>query len=207
MKRTHEDDRRPHPPHYADRPYENMPSITSRAWGPADPHEDRFGYAGIGGYGDFREAVSRGEGESHGSHQRGPQQRAGGHRGRGPRGARPDAAIADEIYYQLTEDPYVDAGEILVSVEGGVVLLTGEVPQRRMKHRAEDIVADIRGVQEVNNRIRISKGLESVSDEEQGGLRAGDSQKGSGFSSQSPGHGVRKPGERYDDDVGFANRP
>jgi len=53
MKRTHEDDRRPHPPHYADRPYENMPSVTSRAWGPADPHEDRFGYAGIGGYGDW----------------------------------------------------------------------------------------------------------------------------------------------------------
>lgn len=172
---------------YAARPYADMPSVTSRTWGPHDPHDDRFGPAELGGWGDFREDAARRE--------RGDRTRAegGGHRGRGPRGAtRPDTAIADEVYYRLTEDEHIDASEILIGVEGGVVTLTGEVPERRMKHLAEDLVANVRGVREINNVIRVDRGSDSFGPAGRE-WRSGDSQKGSGFSSASPGHGVPGP--------------
>lgn len=175
---------------YASRPYENMPSVTSRAWGPSKAHgdPDPFGYRGQGGYGDFRED----HGTRHGVHA---DDRPRGHRGRGPRATRSDESIADEIYFRLTEDPFVDASEILVNVEEAVVTLTGEVPERRMKHRAEDLVHEIRGINEVRNSIRVDRVQRSFTDS-LGGLRAGHSQKGSGFSSESPGHGV--PGAHGD---------
>jgi hypothetical protein len=175
---------------YASRPYENMPSVTSRAWGPSKAHgdPDPFGYRDQGGYGDFRED----HGTRHGVHA---DDRPRGHRGRGPRATRSDASIADEVYFRLTEDPFVDASEILVNVEEAVVTLTGEVPERRMKHRAEDLVHEIRGINEVRNSIRVDKVQRSFTDS-LGGLRAGHSQKGSGFSSESPGHGV--PGAHGD---------
>jgi hypothetical protein len=181
------------PDAYESRPYENMPSVTPRAWGAGDKHGDPFGYEGQGGYGDFREPSGGGSR---------PASR-GGHRGRGPKGARLDPAIADEVYFRLTEDDHVDASEILVNVENGVVTLTGEVPERRMKHRAEDLVAGIRGVRELHNRIRVDPVQRSFTSS-LGGLRAGQSQKGSGFSSQSPGHGVPGPGPVSD---GLQNRP
>lgn len=172
---------------YASRPYENMPSVTSRAWGPSKAHgdPDPFGYRGQGGYGDFRED----HGTRPGAHS---DDRPRGHRGRGPKATRSDASIADEVYFRLTEDPFVDASEILVNVEEAVVTLTGEVPERRMKHRAEDLVHEIRGINEVRNAIRVDKVQRSFTDS-LGGLRAGHSQKGSGFSSQSPGHGAPGP--------------
>lgn len=169
---------------YASRPYADMPSVTSRAWGPRDAQGDPFGYEGQGGYGDFRDAAA----------PAGPRAAPrGGQRGRGPKAARQDSSIADEVYSRLTDDEHVDAGEILVNVENGVVTLTGEVPERRMKHRAEDLVSEIRGVRELHNRIRVDPVQRSFTSA-LGGLRAGESQKGSGFSSESPGHGVPGPG-------------
>ena len=180
---------------YESRPYENMPSVTPRVWGPRKAHGDPFGYEGQGGYGDFREGAERGQ-DTH-------RQARGGHRGRGPKAARQDSSIADEVYFRLTEDDFVDAGEILVNVENGVVTLTGEVPERRMKHRAEDLVAEIRGVRELHNHIRVDPVQRSFTSS-LGGLRAGQSQKGSGFSSESPGHGVPGPGPVSG---GLQNRP
>jgi hypothetical protein len=180
---------------YGSRPYENLPSVTPRVWGPRKAHGDPFGYDGQGGYGDFREGAERAAGE--------PRQSRGGHRGRGPKAVRQDSSIADEVYFRLTEDGYVDGSEILVNVENGVVTLTGEVPERRMKHRAEDLVAEIRGVRELHNRIRVDPVQRSFTSS-LGGLRAGESQKGSGFASESPGHGVPGPGTRSD---GSQNRP
>lgn len=169
---------------YESRPYENMPSVTPRVWGPRKAHGDPFGYEGQGGYGDFREGVE---------HAQAAPRQAKGHRGRGPKAVRQDSSIADEVYFRLTEDEHVDASEILVNVENGVVTLTGEVPERRMKHRAEDLVSEIRGLRELHNRIRVDPVQRSFTSA-LGGLRAGESQKGSGFSSASPGHGVPGPG-------------
>lgn len=178
---------------YQSRPYENMPSVTPRAWGPGDVHGDPFGYEGQGGYGDFREQPGHGRGAH-------PPSR-GGHAGRGPKAVRQDSSIADEVYFRLTEDDDVDGSEILVNVENGVVTLTGEVPERRMKHRAEDLVAEIRGVRELHNRIRVDPVQRSFTSS-LGGLRAGQSQKGSGFASGSPGHGVHGPGHYHTEPSG-----
>jgi osmotically-inducible protein OsmY len=86
-----------------------------------------------------------------------------GHRGRGPQGyVRPDPSIADDIARRLTDDEHIDASEILLQVEDGVATLTGNVPRRAMKHRAEDIAADASGVREVRNRIRVDDGSASA---------------------------------------------
>lgn len=173
------------------RAYEDMPSVTSRAWGPQHPHEDRFGHDGPSGYGDIRERSDR-------QHQAAGTGQRAGHRGRGPRGAaRGDHLIAEEINERLMHDEQVDASEILLAVEDGVVTLTGEVPERRMKHRAEDIAASVRGVRELRNVIRVDNGEKSFGPAGRE-ARSGDSQKGSGFSSASPGHAVGNQGTRTD---------
>ena len=88
----------------------------------------------------------------------------GGHRGRGPRNySRSDQRISEDLCERLHDDDHVDAGDIEVQVEQGVVTLSGTVPERRMKHRAEDIAEACRGVQDVDNGIRVSRAGESAS--------------------------------------------
>lgn len=196
------------PPHYAGNAdeealYDGLPSVTNREWG-RDRADDAssFGYRGQGGYGDFTSGHQGGYGESQGVHaqsghgrggtqfgrhqhedriSRGPQ--PAGHRGRGPQGyQRPDDRIVDDVIGRLTDDDHVDASEILVMVENGVVTLTGNVPDRRMKHRAEDLVAGASGVRDVLNRIRVDDGSASAGPAG-GAIRSGHDQLGSGFSS------------------------
>ncbi|MDG6348313.1 BON domain-containing protein [Luteimonas sp. 8-5] len=84
------------------------------------------------------------------------------HRGKGPAGyVRPDASIADDIVDRLTEDDSLDASQILLQVDGGIAILTGNVPSRAMKHRAEDLAAAASGVRDVRNRIRVDDGSAS----------------------------------------------
>jgi len=78
------------------------------------------------------------------------------HRGRGPRGyARSDQRIEEDLNERLTEDALVDASDIEVSCSQGRVVLSGEVADRWMKHRAEDIADACGGVKEVDNRVRV----------------------------------------------------
>ena len=82
--------------------------------------------------------------------------RRSGHRGRGPRGyIRSDERIREEVNERLTEDRYVEATEIEVSVEEGIVTLTGKVDNRAEKRLAEDCVDDVSGVRDVNNLLQI----------------------------------------------------
>lgn len=130
--------------------YDGMPSVTNRQWGPdrSDP-DNSFGYKGQGGYGDFTTPAAAAA--------------ARGHRGRGPSGyVRPDPSIADDIVQRLTDDDRLDASQILLQVDDGVAILTGNVPRRAMKHRAEDIAAEARGVREVRNEIRVDDGSASA---------------------------------------------
>jgi hypothetical protein len=80
----------------------------------------------------------------------------GGLRGVGPKGyERSDERIRDDICERLTEHDAIDASDIEVRVSGGVVELTGYVPQRYMKHLTEDAVADAVGVKDVENHLRV----------------------------------------------------
>jgi len=85
-------------------------------------------------------------------------QPAPSYRGHGPTGyQRADARIYEDICDGLTEDPIVDARELVVAVEHGVVTLSGQVVERIMKYRAEAIADAVAGVKEIDNRIRVRR--------------------------------------------------
>jgi hypothetical protein len=84
--------------------------------------------------------------------------------GRGPKGfKRSDERIREEVCELLTRDHSIDAEDIEVDVKEGEVTLSGSVPDRRMKHMAEDCVERALGVREVTNNIRIKRDMSSSS--------------------------------------------
>lgn len=123
-----------------------------------DDRDDREGR-----YDDRRR--DRGEGEMWGtepgrhrdregwqSSERGP------HAGRGPRGyRRSDERIRDDVNERLEDDPWIDASDIDVRSEDGVVTLEGKVDSRDAKRRAEEVAASGRGVHDVMNRLRVER--------------------------------------------------
>jgi osmotically-inducible protein OsmY len=79
------------------------------------------------------------------------------HKGKGPRNySRSDERIKEDINDRLSDDPFVDASDIDVTVSNGEVTLTGTVDERSSKRRAEDLAESVSGVKNVENRIRVS---------------------------------------------------
>jgi hypothetical protein len=90
------------------------------------------------------------------------RRRAVDHRGRGPKSyVRSDARIAEDVNDRLTEDVWIDASAIEVSVAEGEVTLAGTVEDRRAKRRAEDVAEDVAGVKHVQNNLRYNAGVVS----------------------------------------------
>ena len=82
-----------------------------------------------------------------------------GFRGRGPKGyTRSDQRIEEDVNERLSDDYYLDASDIEVSVQGGTVTLSGEVEDREAKRRAEDIAEFCSGVRQVQNNIKVKSG-------------------------------------------------
>ncbi len=80
------------------------------------------------------------------------------HRGRGPKGyTRSDDRIREDVNDRLTDDPYVDASEVEVSVSNCEVTLTGTVDSREAKRRAEDCAERVSGVTHVQNNLRVQQ--------------------------------------------------
>jgi len=78
--------------------------------------------------------------------------------GRGPKGyKRSDARIREEICDCMTDDPELDASEIVVDVIDGEVTLSGSVMSRDQKRRAEDVAERISGVRDVANQLRVTR--------------------------------------------------
>lgn len=74
---------------------------------------------------------------------------------RGPKGyKRSDERIREDLCERLMLAD-VDASEVTVDVRDGRVILQGSVPQRRMKHRIEDIADECFGVEDVENNLRV----------------------------------------------------
>lgn len=81
---------------------------------------------------------------------------AAGYRGRGPRRAQPgDDDLLDMVCERLAANADIDASEIEVSVREGTVVLAGTVPSRQARRDAEAIAESLRGVHEVENRLRV----------------------------------------------------
>jgi hypothetical protein len=121
-----------------------------------------MGYANYGsseGGGDnlgFQERESNRTGESSwfGSGTR----TIGKHKGKGPRGyQRSDERIKEDINDHLSDDPFIDATDIEVTVEKGEVTLVGNVEDRQEKRKAEEIAESVSGVLNVENRIRVGR--------------------------------------------------
>lgn len=81
-----------------------------------------------------------------------------GHRGKGPKGyKRSDDRIREDINDRLSDDPWVDASDIEVSVNNSEVTVTGNVRDRNDKRRVEDIIERVSGVSHVENRVRVAQ--------------------------------------------------
>jgi osmotically-inducible protein OsmY len=89
-----------------------------------------------------------------------PDRKAGrGARGLGPQGyKRADERISDDAHERLTDDAWLDASNITLTVSGGEITLSGTVDNRHAKHHAERLVEDISGVNQVQNNLRLAKG-------------------------------------------------
>lgn len=154
-----------------------QPEEQSDSW--RRQHDSRFGdwYAGEDSHQGHSNRQHRGESEdrayggsaSHkpgegdgGSHHHQPrhggESRAvrGPHAGRGPKGySRSDERIKEDVCERLMHDDQIDASEISVTVQDGVVHLSGSVEERWMKHQAEDIADSCTSVQDVRNELRV----------------------------------------------------
>ncbi len=129
---------------------------------PRDGQEPRYS-----GSQQYRgEHDSAGQGDYEEAHYREQRQ---SHRGKGPKNyARSDERIREEVCDRLTDDHNVDASEIDVEVKEGEVTLTGTVGDRRMKHYAEDCIAEVSGVRDIHNRLK----TRGRSDNGIGGMRS-----------------------------------
>ncbi|ASD63505.1 BON domain-containing protein [Bdellovibrio bacteriovorus] len=85
--------------------------------------------------------------------------------GRGPKSyKRSDERIKEDVCEMLTRDNNIDAEGIEVEVKDGEVTLSGTVPDRRMKHMAEDCAEGCYGVKDVTNNIRVNRESSSEKD-------------------------------------------
>jgi osmotically-inducible protein OsmY len=117
------------------------------------------GYSPSGGFdSDFRTGGSMRTGYGQGPLDE-RRQGQGGHRGRGPVGyQRSDDRIWELVCEALTDNDYIDATAIEVTVKDGEVTLAGTIPERYMKRLAEDCVEDISGVGDVQNQLKVGSG-------------------------------------------------
>ena len=90
-----------------------------------------------------------------------PVRPQGPHSGRGPRGyVRSPARIYEDLCDRLTENPFVDASEVEVTVSGTEVTLTGTVADIIAMRQAQAIAEEVAGVTHVHNRMQIRDGAE-----------------------------------------------
>ncbi len=89
------------------------------------------------------------------------RRRADDHRGKGPRNyRRSDERIAEDVNQRLSDDHYLDASDIEVSVAEREVTLDGTVDSRGAKRRAEDCADAVSGVEHVQNNLRVRRPAE-----------------------------------------------
>lgn len=91
----------------------------------------------------------------------------GEHYGRGPKDyRRSDERIREDINDRLTDDGWLDATHVEVSVSEGEVTLSGTVGNRQAKRRAEDLAERVSGVRDVQNNIRVNRDAEQSTNDQ-----------------------------------------
>jgi len=85
----------------------------------------------------------------------------GPYRGRGPRGyARSPARIYEDLCDRLTENPFIDATDIDVTVAGTEVTLSGAVQDTIAMRQAQAIAEEVAGISHVHNRLQLRESAE-----------------------------------------------
>ncbi|WP_445681787.1 BON domain-containing protein [Radicibacter daui] len=117
--------------------------------------EPRHGHNPRGFWQQARDEFSSWFGDEGAEHRREMDARET-HRGRGPKGYQRDQnRILEDINDRLTDDHFLDASNIEVTVENGEVMLFGTVTSRAAKRRAEDLVDTVSGVTHCQNNLRV----------------------------------------------------
>jgi osmotically-inducible protein OsmY len=70
-----------------------------------------------------------------------------------------DDQIHDDVWERMQQAANLDASQIEVSVEAGVVTLEGQVEDRDMKHAAGELAERTPGVHRVHNRLHVGPPL------------------------------------------------
>ncbi|NIT56263.1 MAG: BON domain-containing protein [Aliifodinibius sp.] len=68
---------------------------------------------------------------------------------------RTDEDIAKEVKDALTFDPATEAYEINVTVDNGMVTLTGTVDSRQEKKLTKEVVKGVKGIKAIKNNIEV----------------------------------------------------
>src|SRR5438874_8805380 len=90
-----------------------------------------------------------------------PTRPQGPHRGRGPRGyLRSPARIYEDLCDRLTDNPFIDASDIEVTVAGTAVSLTGTVQDTIAMRQAQAIAEEGAGITHVHNRLQLRESTE-----------------------------------------------
>ncbi|HEX8231841.1 MAG TPA: BON domain-containing protein [Caulobacteraceae bacterium] len=155
-------------------------------WG-SNPRAGR-GEGGRGGWDKTRDEVKSWFGDDQAQRRREFDRASSGeHRGRGPKNySRSDERIRDDVNDRLSDDSWLDASHIEVSVQGGEVTLSGFVSSRSDKRRAEDLAEDCSGVKHVQNNLRIQQ---AGGQDQQGSLWGSSGQSDNGALSGSGASG------------------
>jgi len=147
---------------YGYRPSSEHPTYPPQDWPSRRPDSDYTTLGSSSGLGNRGESLF---GTSNRGSYRGTDLNAGAmahytlpvsHAGKGPKGyRRTDERIREDVSEALSQHHEIDASEIEVKVNGGEVILTGTVSERRFKRLAEDIAERCPGVYDVRNEIRV----------------------------------------------------
>jgi hypothetical protein len=87
-----------------------------------------------------------------------PERARGPHYGKGPKGyKRSDERILEDVCEAIASQGTIDASDVEVRVESGVVILTGTVAERRHKRALEQLAERPRGVEDVHNELRLRR--------------------------------------------------
>lgn len=157
---------------------ESRGSFGSGGYG-RDEDYGRRGALGYGGYGGMGGAET-------GSSAYGADEQF---RGRGPRGyRRSDDRIREDVCEALTDDPYIDASSMDVTVKDCEVTLSGSVNSRDAKRRAESLVERLSGVKDVHNTLRVVSDQQRGEQQRGGESRVNQSSESSSGTNQTPRH-------------------
>jgi BON domain len=172
--------------------------------GQRSDHE-RMGYQASGGaqgYGPQGYGGSQDDPQRVGGFGAHAHRGTGPHRGKGPLGyQRSDERLRELVSEALSDDDQIDASQIQVTVKDGEVTLSGIVDDRRTRREAEDCVANISGVRDVQIQLR-------VKDDRRGqGMTASTGHAATGAPATSPSGATSQGAGKHDVETSQDKKP